>query len=39
VKLYRKIKLFLGIVWRPDWIGGRIAVSTAWEVAGIVHDS
>ena len=36
VKLYRRIKLFLGIVWREDWFGGRIPVKTAWEVAGVV---
>jgi hypothetical protein len=32
----KRISLFLRIVGRRGW-GGRLGVSLAWEVAGIVH--
>lgn len=32
-KRFRTIQLFLQLVWRTDWVGGRISISTAWEVS------
>ena len=41
MKLYHRIKLFSGIVWRKDkgdkpYLPDRIDFKTAWEVAGII---
>lgn len=42
MRLYRRISLFLRIVWRvtdryPDGTVFRMPIGLAWEVAGIVH--
>jgi hypothetical protein len=33
----KAIKLFLSIVWRKDSSGGRMNISTAWEVSKLIH--
>jgi hypothetical protein len=35
MKFYRRIKLFLGIVWRKNQ-DYTLDIKTAWEVAGII---
>jgi len=35
IRLFYRIKLFLGIAWRDK--GERISIKTAWKVAGIIH--
>lgn len=32
----RRVRLFLSLVWRPDFTDGRISVKCAWEVACII---
>jgi hypothetical protein len=32
-----RIWLFLRIVYRTDWTGGRLSPSDAWEISAIVH--
>lgn len=34
---WRRLSLFLGIVWRPCWGAGRLDWRTAWEVARGVY--
>ena len=37
MRLYHRLKLFLGIVWRrDDYLPDRIDWYTAWEVSGII---
>lgn len=32
----KRLQWFLALVWRTDFLGGRISLATAWEVAGIL---
>lgn len=36
-RLYRTVRLFLGIVWRVDWSEQRMGIETAWYIARIIH--
>ena len=36
---WKRIRLFLSIVYRYDWTETRMRPKTAWEVAGIMHPS
>ena len=36
MRLLRRLRLFLGIVWRESPAGERISIACAWAVAGIV---
>jgi len=33
---YRRLLLFVRITWRPDGLGGKVSIGTAWEVARII---
>ena len=38
-KQFRKWRLFVSLLWRKDFLDGRISAKTAWEVASILEDT